>query len=229
MTPFQLANPFLDHTYQKRCEELQLALMKYLPLEKIQSVVDLGCGIGDISKFLRELGKEVWHVDGRMEHLQGLMDDGERTIMADAHTLLNIKADLVLCLGLLYHSANPRQILENCFNIAPMVVVETTCLDSDKYVLVIEEEISTRHDQSLNGWGSVLSPSWITQTLESIGYTTILDLSAFIPDIKPSVVHRGSKYNWDIAGSGNRSDRLYGFRRIWIASTNGQNRDVWNQ
>lgn len=215
---FAMAHPFLDQVYKDRCASLVDILPYHLPMEDINTVVDMGCGSGQIGLAFERMGKSVIFIDGRWEHLEELSKDGRVVWVWDAHKSSGIKADLVLCMGLLYHSAHPQQILQHCAEIAPRIVVETVSLDWDESVCIIEEEISQRHDQSLTGWGSYHSPSWIEQTLRDVGYPDIVDISNTVPDAEASETHTGHIYNWKTMNDGTRHRDGYALRKLWVAS-----------
>lgn len=207
-----------DRAYHDKCLAVGRAIILSIP--RPNTVVDLGCGPGYIGNVLHShgFGPQVTYVDGRAEHLKQLAFQGKQTLVADVHEPTGLKADLVLCLGLLYHSAYPKSILENCANIAPIIAVETLCVDSPKSVCVIQEESNRRHDQSLNGWGSFHTVSWIKETLQDVGYTNVWEVS--VPTIEPSEIHRGFLYDWDLQHTGMRyriiEGKKYALRKLWI-------------
>src|SRR5215472_449963 len=82
----------------------------------LHSALDVGCGVGDLSSFLTEMGFRVVAVDGRQQNV----DEAQRRypeitfVVADADELCSAKLgtfDLVLCFGLLYHLENPFRTL----------------------------------------------------------------------------------------------------------------------
>src|SRR5438309_334198 len=78
----------------------------------LSSALDVGCGVGEFSKFLSDLDFRVVGVDGREEnarearrrypHISFRTENVEELLLADLGIF-----DLVLCFGLLYHLENP--------------------------------------------------------------------------------------------------------------------------
>jgi SAM-dependent methyltransferase len=220
-----LANPFLADAYLERCGNLTRVLTAHIDALDIETVVDFGCGPGFMGDMFADLGSDVTYVDGRMDHLRPLMDQGKKCLLADVHDVNNndLQADLILCLGLLYHSAHPSQILKNCASIAPIIVVETLCVDLDNPLCVIVDEQSERHDQSLNGWGSYHTPAWVERMLRNVGYVHIMNVSSDMPDVECSDNNFGGfLYQWTGNNDGycqrRANDTFYSLRRLWIAS-----------
>ena len=78
----------------------------------LHSALDVGCGVGDFSRFLSDLGFQVLGLDGRQENI----DEAKRRhpeinfVVGNAEELGTAdlgRYDLVLCFGLLYHLDNP--------------------------------------------------------------------------------------------------------------------------
>ena len=208
---------FVDKAYVARCEGMSDVLMSYLPMERIHSVVDLGCGSGLVGKAFEALGREVTYVDGREENLAPLRAEGRRVIRRDAHSFVGLGSDLVLCLGLLYHSDEPQRILTTCAEIAPIIALETLCLDlNGVWCLTLEEE-TLRNDQSVDGGACRPSPDWLHRALRKAGYDNIHDLSEMVPSVEPSAAHQGFVYRWKVEGSGDSYRRGYGLRKLMVA------------
>lgn len=215
------SNPFDQPAYVKRCQAISKVLLSALeshfPWDSIKTVVDLGCGSGAVGSRFVELGKSVLFVEGRGEHVVALQSKGVHALLHDAQVLLQAKSDLVLCLGLLYHSEDPQKILDNCAAIAPVIVVETLCMDeTDRYFVSFEEDTG-RSDQSLDGGCCRFSPSWLERALRRAGYERIIDLSKEMEAIPGDGFHLGFMYNWELRDSGNSYRDGYGLRKLWVA------------
>ena len=221
------SGPFEQPAYLERCHNIAKVLEYNLPWYGITAVVDLGCGTGDVGRHFLPLGCSVLFVDGRKEHIEALKKKCLNALQHDAHTPLGplyyderfpaVEPDLVLCLGLLYHSENPQLILDNCAAIAPIIAVETLCMDRADRVFLSLEEDSKRSDQSLDGGCSRFSPAWLERALSRAGYTHIEDLSTQVEPAPPDGYHLGFRYNWDLQDSGDSYRDGYGLRKLWVA------------
>jgi FkbM family methyltransferase len=121
---------------------------------ELRTAVDVGCGLGHFSVFLRGLGFEVLALDGRLDNINEAMrrSPGVDFRVADAEdaAIRSLgKFDLVLCLGLLYHLENPFAVIRNLFAMAGKVaILEGMCLPGDEPVLAVRDEGPTE-DQGL--------------------------------------------------------------------------------
>jgi FkbM family methyltransferase len=121
---------------------------------ELRTAVDVGCGVGHFSVFLRDLEFEILALDGRVENINEARrrSPGVDFRVADAEDVAIRslgKFDLVLCLGLLYHLENPFAVIRNLFAIAGKVaILEGMCLPGDEPVLAVRDEGPTE-DQGL--------------------------------------------------------------------------------
>ena len=121
---------------------------------KLQTAVDVGCGLGHFSSFLTNLGFDVLALDGREENIieASRRFPGIEFQIADAEdekTRLHGKFDLVLCLGLLYHLENPFAAIRNLFAMTGKIaILEGMCIPGDEPMLAVRDEGPTE-DQGL--------------------------------------------------------------------------------
>ena len=214
-----MSQHFADPTYLERCQVVADAIKDSVDMSTVKAIVDLGCGMGGVGQHF-EAGAQVLYIDGRLENIERLWDLGKRAMLLDVERqrVPLPTADLVLCLGLLYHSLKPMEILENCSRIAPRIAVESLCADFIKPVMLPVEEDIIREDQSLHGWGCALTASWIETALRHRGYDNIQDISYKVPDVQRSDLHLGFTYNWQSLNDGERYRNGYGLRKLWIAT-----------
>jgi SAM-dependent methyltransferase len=119
------------------------------------SALDVGCGVGDFSKFLLELGFRVTAVDGREENVREAKNrypeiscrtvDVEDLPIAEMGTF-----DLVLCFGLLYHLENPFRAIRNLHSLTTeLLLIETMCTPTSETTMELLDE-GHAEDQALN-------------------------------------------------------------------------------
>lgn len=113
---------------------------------KLQSAVDVGCGVGYFSKFLSDRGLDVIAIDGRDENAK----EGRRRYPEISFLTRNVEDpalpalgvfDLVLCVGLLYHLENPFRAIRNLHALTGKVlIVESMCAPgSDPSLQLLDE------------------------------------------------------------------------------------------
>jgi SAM-dependent methyltransferase len=150
--PFD-APPAVELT-RARQEFIQKFLGQIQTQTSLQSALDVGCGVGDLSKFLRDLGFGVVALDGREENIieARKRHQGVKFLTADAERLTNEvePADLVLCAGLLYHLENPFRVIRNLHVLTSKVlIVEGMCTPGPGTTMELLDE-GALGDQGLN-------------------------------------------------------------------------------
>lgn len=142
---------------------------------RLESAIDVGCGVGDFSKFLSDLGLRVLAVDGRESnvaeaksrypHIEFLATDAE-----SIHSEEMGKFDLVLCFGLLYHLENPFRVVRHLRNLTSQILlVETACVpDSAPSMMLLDEGVA--EDQGLNYVAFYPSQSCVIKMLYRAGF-----------------------------------------------------------
>ena len=120
----------------------------------LRDALDVGCGVGYLSKFLLDLGFDVVAMDGREENIIEARKryPGIRFLAADAERLTNEVEphDLILCAGLLYHLENPFRVVRNLHALTGKVlIVEGMCTPAAGATMELLDE-GTSEDQGLN-------------------------------------------------------------------------------
>ena len=180
---------------------------------KGKSILELGCGHGDVGDYFSNLGAIVTFAEGRQENLDHIMmvyPDAE-TILLDQDNRWNLskKFDIIIHWGVLYHLNNWQQDLTSTLEHTNLLFLETEVPDSiePNFELTMYENAKSP-DQSLTGKSIRPSADRIENYLSELGaaYQRYDDaeLNSF-----PHV------YDWTVA---NTNTQLRGHRRFWIIS-----------
>jgi SAM-dependent methyltransferase len=141
----------------------------------LTSAIDVGCGVGDLTKFLSNQGYRVTGVDGRGENvaeakrrysnINFVVQDAEDLSKEDVGTF-----DLVLCFGLLYHLENPFRAIRRLHSLTgKILLVETMCFPSSSTTMELLDE-GVAEDQGLNYVAFYPSESCLVKMLYRAGF-----------------------------------------------------------
>lgn len=196
-------NVFEEPGYRDHYVNLTAMVKNHLHLDRLtgRRVIDLGCGYGWWGQSLLEHGADVRFIDGRKENLAAVRREvpGARTQQVDVedYPLEIFKADLILCMGLIYHIANPRALFDKMIKVAPRVFIDTTCMDHDGEFIVYHSESPAGSQYSLTGSACRPSPNWVMMQLRQAGYLYVHDISDPIGNRPPAAGYPGLIYDWD--------------------------------
>jgi SAM-dependent methyltransferase len=144
----------------------------------LKTAWDVGCGVGYFSVLLNELGFQTRALDGRAENTEEAMrripDLDVRVADVEDSSLPGLgEADLVLCLGLLYHLENPFRAIRNLAQLTgKLMVIESVCTWEDLPVLYLLEEGPTE-DQGLRHIAFYPSEACLVKMLYRSGFSHV--------------------------------------------------------
>lgn len=168
----------------------QAYLRKHLPELKealsLKTALDVGCGVGHFSQFLKELGFEVTALDGREENIE----EARRRHPGIQFHPVNVEDsrireigsfDLVLCFGLLYHLENPFGAIRNIARMTErLLLIESICLPEEEPFLYLRDEID-QEDQALRAIACYPSEGALIKMCYRAGFRFVYHPSTF-PD-----------------------------------------------
>lgn len=195
-------NVFEEPGYRDHYVNLTAMMKNHLHLDRLcgRKVIDLGCGYGWWGQSLLEHGADVVFADGRVDNIAAVKRDipGAATYVmnVECDNLPRVKADLILCMGLIYHIANPRALFDKMIKVAPRVFIDTTCMDHDGEFIVYHSEVQGSQ-YSLTGSACRPSPNWVMSQLREAGYEYVYDISDPIGNRPPAAGFPGLIYDWE--------------------------------
>jgi 2-polyprenyl-3-methyl-5-hydroxy-6-metoxy-1,4-benzoquinol methylase len=135
-----------------------------------RSVLEVGSGIGDLSRFFTDRDCKVTLTDGRLENvevLRGLYPDLEafRLDLDKPETVLAGRFDVVFCYGTLYHLARPAEAIAYMAERCDGILLLETCVSFGGEPLLCHVTEESEADQALAGIGSRPTRTWIQQQL----------------------------------------------------------------
>lgn len=172
-------------------------------------VADIGCGWGDLGKMFAEAGSYVTFIDGREENLwKTISSQGNYAYASICGDVLDESwtipsEDVALCVGLLYHVDEPNKLIHRVSECAPILVLETICLDHDGIFMVNLEEDTSQVDYSISGGACRPSPGWIKREL-GLYYSDVRELN--VESVPPAPNRAGEMWQWEF-------ERTCGWRR----------------
>ena len=155
----------------------------------LQTAIDVGCGLGYFSQFLKSLGLDVTAIDGRQHNVDEAQrrNPDIRFLRFDAEdpsiTSLG-KFDLVLCFGLLYHLENPFRAIRSLYAATQKILLlEGMCIPGEKPSMDLLDEGAVE-DQGLNYVAFYPSETCLIKMLYRAGFPFVYRLCQPPADVR---------------------------------------------
>jgi SAM-dependent methyltransferase len=177
---------FDQHHYdllnRARAEVVSQCLAELAPKLNLQTAIDVGCGLGYFSQFLKSSGLAVTAVDGRQQNV----DEAQRRFpqivfqQCDAQdsALRGFgQFDLVFCFGLLYHLENPLLAIRHLHAMTTkLLLVEGVIFPGeDPIMALVDEEL--HDDQGLNHIAFYPTEACLVKMLYRCGFSQAYGLA----------------------------------------------------
>lgn len=158
-----------------------------------RSVLEVGAGVGRLTRFFIERNCRIVATEGRAENVDELARRLPEVDVRQADVEESLEQlgrfDVVFCYGLLYHLENPIRALRNMFEICDdLLLIETHLCDSRTPVLRLEDEPSIVN-QALRGFAHRPSQSYLAIALNRIGFDYV-----YSPSDPPA--HEDFQFAW---------------------------------
>ena len=166
----------------------------------VKRVLDVGCGYGYFSNYLKSTKLHVVAVDGRRENVA---EAKNRYPDIDFHvydienpSCLSLGSfDLVLCFGLLYHLENPFQAIRHLYALSDPYLLIETMIAPDRSAISLLYEESPSNNQGLNYMAWMPTESGFVKMLYQAGFEGVYR-STPLPDheqFRPSLLRRKAR------------------------------------
>ena len=181
---------------------------------KNKTMLELGCGYGDIGMHFDGLGAKVTFAEGRQEHIDVFKkrypDKEIIQLNQEFPWDLERKFDIVIHWGVLYHLNNWQQDLLSLSRHTNLIFLETEVCDSDNEDIDLKLEPSDRYDQEMGSCASRPSANNVEKNLKQLGYK----YTRYDDKDLNSGFH---EYDWEVK---NTDTWHYGLRRFWVVKKN---------
>lgn len=186
ISPFDTNEAFIINEARKTF--LDAWLPEFIKTNNITTSLDVGCGFGFFSRYLRYLGLKVLALDARQENvavaksrnpdIDFIIYDIEDTSICQLGSF-----DMVFCFGLLYHMENPFKAIRNLYSLTGKFLLIETQTAPYAYPNAVLYDECNKDDQSLNYTALIPSESCFIKMLYKAGFEGVY--SSKIP-----VMHR---------------------------------------
>jgi len=181
-----------------------------------KTVLEVGCGFGDLGNAFSNLGSVVVCQDARPEHIKFLKEKHPHlsAYVYDLNNGLGTEAsfDVILHTGVLYHLNDYIQPIIDCCSRCEHLILETEVSDSSdpNYCLYIDEHKGV-YDKSFTGKGNRPSPAAVERVLkeQNFSYERVLD----------GLDVEFHSYSWKMKNTGKWKN---GQRALWFCQRKGE-------
>src|SRR6266700_5002405 len=149
---------------------------------------DIGCGVGNFSTLLMELGFQTRALEGREDNAAEARkrNPGLHVNVADVEDPAIAEwgpSDLVLCFGLMYHLENPFRAIRSLHRLTgKLIIVESVCTGDEHPTLLLCQE-ETSEDQGLQNIAFYPSETCLIKMLYCSGFANVYRFVS-LPDHK---------------------------------------------
>ena len=205
---------FLTPYYRRHNQRRQEHLASLnLPIAG-KTVLEVGAGVGDHTSFFIDRQCSVTSTDGRQESLDILQQRFPQitTFSWDIEfpPPKGIKkSQIVYAYGILYHTRNPRTVLENLASLCTEILLLETCVSfGDEELIHLTAEAINDPTQALGGTGCRPTRPWIFKTLKWF--------FPFVYVTKTQPRHEEFPIDWNKSTEENNENKLN--RSVFVAS-----------
>lgn len=220
-------NQFDIPEYRERYPRLFQMWHPHIQLDRLEGkrVIDLACGYGWHGLSLKPYKPDVLYVDGRQAHLDAVKREDPT---AATHVMnveydkfpIGLRADLVLCMGIIYHIYDPRELFNKIAAISDRIIVDSTVCDHDKEYISWHRENNVAQGFSITGWACRPSPKWVERNLAEAGFPFVFDISDKCGNIEASPGICGYLYDWEYRREVGHRRNEQALRKMYLASRN---------
>ncbi|ELR97719.1 bifunctional 2-polyprenyl-6-hydroxyphenol methylase/3-demethylubiquinol 3-O-methyltransferase UbiG [Gloeocapsa sp. PCC 73106] len=152
----------------------------------LNTCLDVGCGPGWFADKLVRLGLKVQGVDGRDDLIEIARErvSAANFIQIDVESKTAMShlpvADLIFCLGLIYHTENPFRVIRNLCSLAPKILlIESIIIPGEQPITWLVEE-GTNETQGLTYHALIPSRNCLVKMLQIAGMSHIYQYTGAI-------------------------------------------------
>ena len=207
-------NSFSSDRYAKANPARIMNLLIHFPADWFQgkSILEVGCGEGDLGQYLVRLGSHVASCDARASNIKRLKrkyPTREAFVINLDRDRLPTGYDATLCFGILYHLSNPEWFLSQLET--PIIFVETIVTDSLESVCPFVDEDVSLIDASASGKACRPSAAWIISHLPRYKLEDISTATA-----NWSTMFSSADFDWIPRNDGKWKRGEKDLRKMWI-------------
>lgn len=173
----------VDHFNKRRKEFLERLLPTLMKEYRLETGLDVGCGVGYFANYLAHLGLSVTAFDARPQNITHAMSrysgvnflvhDLEDRSVRDLGTY-----DVVLCFGLLYHLENPFLAIRNLSALTRKVLIVESIVASTHAPVAWLVDEGEGEDQGLQYIAFIPSEKSIVKMLYRAGFSQVYRVTA---------------------------------------------------